>query len=218
MTALLAVLLSALARPSNQHAANAITIYVAYPSGGGYDAYARLLQRHLGRYLTGNDGVLVSNMPGAQGLLCANFMYKAAPNDGSAIAILYQGVGEEQVLATPDVEYDVSKFNWIGRVNSTDELLFVWHSVPAGTVDDLTIRSGVIGHSFLAPPGVPAARVAMLRDAFDQVVKEPQFLEDARRAKMEIDPLDGAPLQQFAEHSVTLDPEALARIRTALVP
>jgi tripartite-type tricarboxylate transporter receptor subunit TctC len=51
------------------------------------------------------------------------------------------------------------------------------------------------GRALLAPPGVPADRIAVLRGAFDTLVKDPAFLKDAERAKAQIDPTSGADLQ-----------------------
>jgi tripartite-type tricarboxylate transporter receptor subunit TctC len=51
-----------------------ITLYSAGTPGGGYDFYARLLARHLGRHLPGNPAVVVKNMPGAGGVVLANHL------------------------------------------------------------------------------------------------------------------------------------------------
>src|SRR5260370_37297595 len=63
-----------------------IQIYVGYGAGGGYDAYARLIARHLGRHIPGEPRVVVQNMPGAGSLRAANFIFNRAPNDGTALA------------------------------------------------------------------------------------------------------------------------------------
>jgi hypothetical protein len=48
-----------------------------------------------------------------------------------------------------------------------------------------------MGRPFAAPPGVPAERIALLRQAFDATLRDPQFLADAKKLQMEIDPLKG---------------------------
>jgi len=63
-----------------------VQIYVGYGAGGGYDAYARLIARHLGRHIPGEPRVVVHNMPGAGSLRAANFIFNRAPNDGTALA------------------------------------------------------------------------------------------------------------------------------------
>jgi len=64
-----------------------INLQVGYPPGGGYDAYGRLLARHIGRHLPGNPAIVVSNVPGAGSIILANNLYKVAPRDGSVIGM-----------------------------------------------------------------------------------------------------------------------------------
>ena len=61
-----------------------ITLIVGNAPGGGYDHYARLLARHMGRYVPGEPNIVVKNMPGASGLNAMNFLANSAPRDGSA--------------------------------------------------------------------------------------------------------------------------------------
>jgi tripartite-type tricarboxylate transporter receptor subunit TctC len=121
-----------------------VTVYVAAPVAGGYDLYGRLLTRHLGRHLPGHPTVVTSNMPGGSGLNCANFMYNAAPKDGTALAILIQTMGEEQGLQIDGVRFDVAKFNWIGRITSNVEMAYVWHTVPVKTIEDAKGRETIL--------------------------------------------------------------------------
>jgi hypothetical protein len=55
-----------------------------------------------------------------------------------------------------------------------------------------------IGHPLMTSPGVPAERVKALRDAFDATMKDPAFLDEARRARLEIDPAPGVELARTA--------------------
>ena len=134
-----------------------VTIYVSFPPGGGYDFYGRLVARHIGRHIPGNPTVVVSNMPGAQGIACANFMYGVAPKDGTALAVLVQSVAQDQVAGTTGVQYDAAKLNWIGRVSSNVEMLYAWHTVPVKTVDDLSRHETI-----LAADGTPVVILAEL--------------------------------------------------------
>jgi tripartite-type tricarboxylate transporter receptor subunit TctC len=54
-----------------------ISLVVGYGTGGGYDVYARLIARYLGKYMPGNPGVIVQNMPGAASLRAVNYLYNA---------------------------------------------------------------------------------------------------------------------------------------------
>jgi tripartite-type tricarboxylate transporter receptor subunit TctC len=121
-----------------------IAVYVGQPPGGGYDLYGRLFARNLGRHLPGNPTVIVSNMPGAQGILSANFLYRLAPRDGTALALLAQYACQDQVVGTLGVQYDAAKFNWIGRLAANIDILYVWNSVPIKTADDLKYRETLV--------------------------------------------------------------------------
>ena len=94
--------------------------------------------------MPGNPTVIVSNMPGGSGINAANFMYNVAPKDGTAIAILIQTMGEEQGLGTEGIRFDVKRFNWIGRVTSNVEMVYVWHTVPVKTIDDVKKRETIL--------------------------------------------------------------------------
>ncbi len=74
-----------------QFKASSVSIYIPSGIGGGYDAYARLVSRHLSKFLPGNPVMVPKNMTGAGGVVAANYMYNVAPKDGSAIALFMAG-------------------------------------------------------------------------------------------------------------------------------
>src|SRR5947207_7819914 len=82
-----------------------VNLYVGSGAGGPYDAYARLVGRHLGKHLPGNPSVVVQNMPGASGRRLINFMINVAPKDGSAIATIQRGVPFEPLMG--EGQFDV---------------------------------------------------------------------------------------------------------------
>ena len=65
-----------------------LTLTVGYGPGGGYDVFARLLARHMGKYIPGNPPIIVQNMPGAGSLIAANYLYAVAPKDGTAFGLM----------------------------------------------------------------------------------------------------------------------------------
>jgi tripartite-type tricarboxylate transporter receptor subunit TctC len=92
-----------------------INLVVGYGSGGGYDLYARLVARHIGRFMPGNPSVVVQNMPGAGSLRAANFIYGAAPSDGATIGIIARDMALLAVLGNiSGVRFDPRKFTWLG--------------------------------------------------------------------------------------------------------
>jgi tripartite-type tricarboxylate transporter receptor subunit TctC len=123
-----------------------IRIIVALGTGGDYDNYARLASRWLGKHIPGNPTIVVQNMPGAGGLLAANHLANVAPKDGTVIGALHANTTLAQATSAPNVEYDVRKFNWIGRTASGG--LNVHHTfVKSGVAsfDELLKRQVVVG-------------------------------------------------------------------------
>lgn len=97
-----------------------IRIVVGYSAGGGYDAYARVLSRHMARHLPGNPTIIVENMTGAGSLVSANYLYKVAKPDGLTIAHFNGGLFFNQVMGQPGIEFDARKFEFIGAVVKED--------------------------------------------------------------------------------------------------
>jgi tripartite-type tricarboxylate transporter receptor subunit TctC len=296
-----------------------VTVYIAFGAGGGYDQYARLFARHVGRHIPGAPTVVPSNMPGANGIVAANFLYNSAAKDGTALGFLYQTIAQDQVLLQSNVHYDAASFNWVGRITSTVEIMYTWHRAPVQKIEDLvsretvfgvagpaigtyarllnsstgaqfkivrgykstaeihvamergeiegaysslsTVRSGwsswlaekrinilvqtiperhpdlphvpaivefgkaahdksmmrffaaggTVGRSVVAPPGLPPARLQMLRKAFDATMKDPQFLAEARQLKLDVEPLCGEELAKIVTQVVSISGAERAR-------
>ena len=73
-----------------------------------------------------------------------------------------------------------------------------------------------VGRSIVAPPGVPAERVAMLRSAFMDTMKDPAMLADLEKARAEFNPMNGADLQQLILNVASVEPEIIARMQEIL--
>ena len=114
-----------------------ITIYSAGTAGGGYDFYSRLLARHLGKHLPGNPAVVVKNMPGAGGVVLANYLHVRAARDGTEFAALEHGTAFTPLLTRARVEFDPAKFGWLGSMEQFTPIAAVWHTVPVYSADDL---------------------------------------------------------------------------------
>jgi tripartite-type tricarboxylate transporter receptor subunit TctC len=91
-----------------------VRIIEAYSAGGGYDTYARLIARHLGKHLPGNPTVTVENMTGAGGLIAVNYLYARAEPDGLTIANWNGGLALQQYLGLEGIQFDAPRFEWIG--------------------------------------------------------------------------------------------------------
>lgn len=91
-----------------------IRVIVGVSPGGGYDTYARLVARHLGRQIPGTPTVIVENMTGAGSLIAANHIYKVAKPDGLTVGHIIGSLFLQQLLGKPGVEFDARRFEYIG--------------------------------------------------------------------------------------------------------
>jgi tripartite-type tricarboxylate transporter receptor subunit TctC len=287
-----------------------VDVYVGYSTGGGYDIYARMLARHMGRFIPGNPTLVPKNMEGAGSLRLANWLANAAPRDASVFGTIGRGTAFDPVLGQPGAQFTAGDFAWLGSMNQEVSICAAWHDAGIARFEDLrhkellvgavsnnddtgqfarvinTVlgtklkivagypggndvvlamergevkgRCGwswssvlaahmawwkenkivilvqlalakhpdlpdvplvidlakndaqrqmlrmifarqVMGRPFLAPPGVPAERVAALRKAFMDTMADKDFLADAAKAKLEIDPADGEKVQALVK-------------------
>ena len=95
-----------------------ITLVVANAAGGGYDLYARLLARHMGRHIAGEPTIIVKYQPGVGGLLMANAIYASAPRDGLTIGLMARANPLERVLGNPAAKFENESFTWLGTASS----------------------------------------------------------------------------------------------------
>jgi tripartite-type tricarboxylate transporter receptor subunit TctC len=304
-----------------------ITMIVYSGAGSTYDAYARLLIRHMGEYIPGKPGFVVQNMVGAGGLKALDYLNRIAPKDGSVIGTVSRGLPFEPMLGKTDVVFDPLAINWLGSMNREVALALSWGTSKVKTFEDLThtellvpgtgagadseilsrafnnlagakfkIISGYrdtseaslqlergeldgiaywswssimsthpdwirdhkvnllfqtgrreypgypdvpsildrardpvdrealafllarepLGRPFLAPPGVPAARVAALQSAFESALRDPEFAADAKRSGIEFDLVTAAEVRELLERSAAASPEVIARVKKIL--
>ena len=285
-----------------------ITLTVGYSAGGGYDTYARVLARHMGRHIPGNPAIVVQNAPGAGSMRAANTIYNVAPKDGTTFGMFGRGIALEPLIGTSPAQFEATKFTWLG--SGADEAAVVvirseagiksWSdmvskpftvggegtgsdpdvyalmlknvfgvklrlisgypgttemalAVERGEVDgraswswtslkslkpdwiekktieipvqlnmhsspdlksvpligdfakterqrqimNLVISRQVMGRPFMAPPGLPADRAAALRTAFNETMKDPEFIKEATTRGQEVNPVSGAAIDKL---------------------
>jgi tripartite-type tricarboxylate transporter receptor subunit TctC len=93
-----------------------IRIIVGFSPGGGYDALARMLSRHMPKYIPGQPTIVVENMTGAASLLAANHIAKVAKPDGLTMGHFSGGFAYSQLMGQPGIEFDAQKFVFVGAV------------------------------------------------------------------------------------------------------
>lgn len=287
-----------------------INLYIGYSVGGGYDTYARMIAAHIGKHIPGNPTVVPNNMPGAGSLRLTNWLYEAAPADGTAFGAIARAAPFEPLLKNQAANFKASEFNFIGNANreyslcaanadsgvknvedlkSTELLVggtgagsdpnihanvlneaigskmtivdgypggndivlamergevqgrcgWSWSTIKATKMDlvndgkvnlllqfsssphpelldvplalDLTddktsrglinfvVATQEMGRPYIAPPGVPEDRVEALREAFAETMSDPEFLQAATAAGLEISPSSGRDLQTIVQ-------------------
>ena len=298
--------------------------------GGGYDQYARLLGRHIGKHIPGRPTVLPVNMPGGGGIRAANYVAKIAPQDGTILTIVSQGLPVDQALGlNPSFQADMREFNWVGNLSSSNQVIVTWHTSQTKTLADAMRRETVIGStqagsisvqlpavynnvvgtrfriifgypdgkdvnlamergelegrstnpwaSYLAvdphyvtekriipiiqvgmvkdpdlmhvpllrelaknptdqpilefmskatvvgrpiatTPGVPADRLAALRKAFDETLKDPDFIKEAKFQRAEIQAMSGVELAQIVKEILDTPADLRERVKAAIQP
>ena len=137
---LAAVIPCAAQTPEQFYAGKSVSIVVPTSPGGNFDLNARMVSRHLGRFIPGQPTVLVRNMPGAGGMLLANQFVHTREQDGLTMAIMERGTPQLAYEGNPNVKFDPLKFNWIGSLSSYSNdayLMLVNDSHPAKTLADL---------------------------------------------------------------------------------
>lgn len=289
-----------------------VDLYIGYAPGGGYDAYARLVARHLGEFIPGKPNFVPKNMAGGGGRVVAGYIYRIAPKDGTAIATADQSLVLQQAIGDPSIQFDVTKFVWIGNPSADNNTAVTWHTTgvttieqakqkeivvgatgpntsaqlpqvmnavlgtkfrivsgyPGGNEMNLAMENGeigsrgsnpwaswkatkpdwvaskkinilvqigltkapdlpdtpllidlakndddravlrmisapaTIGRPLFGPPGTPDARVAVLRQAFDRMVKDKSFLDEAARERLDINPVSGEELAKIVSEIV----------------
>ena len=121
-------------------------LVLGYGPGGGYDVYARIVARYLGKYIPGNPSVVVINMPGAGSLRATNFLYTTAPKDGLTIGAFARDMPLMGILGgNANVQFDPRKFTWLGSASSSANdayLLFARKDAQVKSIKEATTPGG----------------------------------------------------------------------------
>ncbi len=100
-----------------------VRVMVGTTPGGGFDLWARVVARHIGKHIPGNPTVIVENIPGAGHLIMTNQFAKATKPDGLSIAYVNGGLILAQMLGQPGYEFDPQTFIYLGAVNKENDVI-----------------------------------------------------------------------------------------------
>ena len=284
-----------------------ITMLIGSGAGGGYDIYSRVLARHMGRHIPGSPHIIPKNMGGAGSIKATNYLYNAAPRDGSIFAAVFNTLPVQPLIGRKGVKYDATKLNWIGSIGKLQNICTTFHKSPINTFEKAKTNQVVVaatgasgnaavypklfnrlfktkfkvvtgykssgallavtrgeadgicgmgyqtllasapewilenklnilaqiglnphpalpnvpmvldmvknkadrdlltflmipqemGRPYTAAPGLPKARLAALRSAFDATMKDPAFLRDAEKVRMKVEPINAAAMKKL---------------------
>ncbi len=136
-TAALTLALAAPVQAEDFYRGRTVTLIAGYASGGSYDLNARLVARHLGRFIPGNPAVVVSNMPGAGSLRSLEYVERIAPRDGTVIEMFDFTEITNSLLTPETVPIDFRRFKWIGSIAQDVAVCYAWNSLNVKTLADM---------------------------------------------------------------------------------
>lgn len=168
-----------------------LKIIVGLPPGGGADAYARLVQRHLGRHIPGNPSTVVQSMPGA-GSLRSVMALNTSAADGSTMVHFSSGLLTQAITVPDRVKVDFRSFAWIGNVSEDVRVCYLRSASGVRNWSEMLAHQGVI-FAGSAAGTAGNANIAMLRNLFGVPLKIVQGYAGsaAKRLAIERGEVDG---------------------------
>jgi tripartite-type tricarboxylate transporter receptor subunit TctC len=162
---------AAIARADDFYKDKTFTIVVGFSPGGGYDAYARALARHIGEHIPGHPSVIVENLPGAGSLTSVRYLNLTAPEDGTVMTIFNPGLVTQSILEQDKVHLDFRNYAWIGVVTPDFRVCYGFGPDGVRSWSDLMHRKQFILGSTAKGAG-NYINGATLRDVFHAPVKQ----------------------------------------------
>ncbi len=112
-----------------------IRFVVGFAAGGGFDAYARSIARHMGRHIPGNPAIIVENMTGAGSRVAANFLFRAQP-DGLVVGNFIGSLILQQIMGDKGIEFDGRRFEWLGAPVQDESVCALTKASGINSLDD----------------------------------------------------------------------------------
>jgi tripartite-type tricarboxylate transporter receptor subunit TctC len=145
-----------------------VTLAIGFSSGGGYDLYARHLARHIGKHIPGNPNVVPQNMPGAGSLRAANYIFSAAPKDGTYFGTFARTTGINPLLDS-GATFDSRQFSWLGSVTDDVSTCVTWAATGIKTWDDFLKKPSALGGQ--GPSSEPDMFARLYKNVFGAPIK-----------------------------------------------
>jgi tripartite-type tricarboxylate transporter receptor subunit TctC len=145
-----------------------VNIVIGFSVGGGYDLYARHLARYIGKHIPGNPTVVPQNMPGAGSLKAANYLYTAAPKDGTYFGTFSRTTGINPLLDS-GAKFDSRQFAWLGSVTDDVSTCVTWNTSPVKNWQDFITKPTTLGGQ--GPSSEPDIFARLYKNVFDAPIK-----------------------------------------------
>jgi tripartite-type tricarboxylate transporter receptor subunit TctC len=140
-----------------------IKVLVRSGAGGGYDLYARMIARHMPNHIPGKPNTIVINMPGAGGIVAANYMMNRAKKGGIELGILSREVAVSQRTKETGVRYDVRKLNSIGSAAASTSVIVMSKNHPVKTLAQLKAHKEIVRFAATGPGSGSYQRAMLLK-------------------------------------------------------
>src|SRR5436305_10236978 len=125
-----------------------IDLVISTGVGGGLDANARVVARHLADHISGSPTIVPRNMPGAGHIRAANFVFSQAPKDGTVIATFIPVFVMAQVLdRSRSIQFDAANFQWLASTSSSNSTVYVWHRSGVASTEGAMQRPMLLGRA-----------------------------------------------------------------------
>jgi len=128
-------------------AGKTVTMIIGFGPGGGYDAWGRVVARHIGKQLPGNPNVVPQNMPGGGSFNAANHIYTVAPKDGTVLGIIARDAPLGPLAGLPGARFDPVKLSWIGTPAVETNVCVAMERAKVKTFKDLQQNELIIGNT-----------------------------------------------------------------------
>ena len=145
-----------------------VNVMIGFSVGGGYDLYARHLARYIGKHIPGNPNVVPQNMPGAGSLKAANYIFTAAPKDGTYFGTFARTTGINPLLES-GATFDSRQFAWLGSVTDDVSICVTWNTAPAKNWSEFLLKPTTLGGQ--GPSSEPDMFARLFKNVFDAPIK-----------------------------------------------
>jgi tripartite-type tricarboxylate transporter receptor subunit TctC len=122
-----------------------IQMVIGVSAGGDYDLRARLLAKHLSKYIPGHPNIVAQNMLGGGGLNAANWAFNVGPQDGTTLLAISSTLPVSQAVGLKGVQFDVRKFHYIGNTTDSPNVINSWHTTGITRIEQVFEKELVVG-------------------------------------------------------------------------